>query len=155
MYLELYMQADTTAALSILQQIESQFANDMLVSNAQDLFRYYVDIEANRYIRKKAQRTTVEDNSQAVVPLAVEIEQNYPNPFRESTVIPYILNNDGHVQITVQNILGQTVKVLRDSYQRSGKYFIELDAAMLNPGTYFCVVRTNAGAEQITMSKIK
>jgi hypothetical protein len=155
MYLELYLQADTTAALSVLQDIESRFENDPLIAIAQDMFRYYVDIEANRYIRKQGSDKTIPDGDDIIVPLGIHIKQNYPNPFRESTVIPYTIDHDGHVQITVQNILGQTVKVLRDSYEYTGRHHIVLDASSLNPGIYICVIRTNEGAGQITMSKIK
>jgi len=43
------------------------------------------------------------------------LSQNYPNPFNPTTTIRYVVHKDGHMKITVFNVLGQMVRVLVDA----------------------------------------
>jgi membrane dipeptidase len=49
--------------------------------------------------------TSARDNG--LSPSAFDLQQNFPNPFNPSTVIPFSLNASGEVTISVHNILGQ------------------------------------------------
>lgn len=62
---------------------------------------------------------------------------NYPNPFRESTTIDYILPSDGKVTISLFNQQGQLVKTLVNSYQNAGTHTISFNAENLQPGVYY------------------
>lgn len=53
--------------------------------------------------------------------------QNYPNPFNPSTRIDFELPHDGHVNLTVYNIIGQKVKNLSNKYLARGSYQIIWD----------------------------
>lgn len=44
------------------------------------------------------------------LPTRFELAQNYPNPFATSTSIPYTLNQNSDVQVTIYDILGRQVK---------------------------------------------
>ena len=48
------------------------------------------------------------------LPLANSLSQNYPNPFNPETTIPYALNSDAIVSLTIYNIAGQVVRKLVD-----------------------------------------
>lgn len=48
------------------------------------------------------------------------LSQNYPNPFNPKTTIRYVAHKDGHLKITVFNVLGQTVRVLVDGDFKAG-----------------------------------
>ena len=48
------------------------------------------------------------------------LSQNYPNPFNPKTTIQYVVHKDGHLKITVFNVLGQRVRVLVDGDFKAG-----------------------------------
>ena len=57
-----------------------------------------------------------------VLPRAVRLGPNYPNPFNPSTIIPYQLATTAPVRLEVFNILGQRVATLVDEEQSAGVY---------------------------------
>ena len=61
-----------------------------------------------------------EEKEEASVPKEFSLSQNYPNPFNPQTVIEYALPKESQVSITVYNILGQRVKVLKDEFEKEG-----------------------------------
>lgn len=63
--------------------------------------------------------------------------QNYPNPFNPTTVIPYSVNRDGNVKLSVYNILGEKIKTLVDEQKAPGEYSVKFEAAGLSSGIYF------------------
>ena len=52
---------------------------------------------------------------------------NYPNPFTESTTLPYTLPVSAQVRLTVFNALGQTERVLVDDHRSAGRHEEEWD----------------------------
>lgn len=50
------------------------------------------------------------------------LEQNYPNPFQGRTQIPYQINNNGPVALTIYDILGHKVKSLVNESKSMGSY---------------------------------
>jgi len=71
------------------------------------------------------------------VPTAYALMQNSPNPFNPSTTIKYSLPADTHVILTVFNILGQQVTVLRNEMATAGTYTVIWHAAGFPSGVYF------------------
>jgi len=51
----------------------------------------------------------------------------YPNPFNVSTIISYDLAEDSRVTISIYNILGEEIKLLKSEYQAVGHYSIYWD----------------------------
>ena len=62
-----------------------------------------------------------------VVPDAVALLDNYPDPFNPSTTIRYNLNQDVHVTLRVYNMLGELVKTVVNDYQNRGHYEVLWD----------------------------
>lgn len=64
--------------------------------------------------------------------------QSYPNPFHRQTTISYLLNKDGHITLSVYNLLGKKLCVLKNKqYQNAGKHEIEWAPNNLEKGIYF------------------
>jgi len=78
-----------------------------------------------------------------VIPKSFKLHQNYPNPFNPSTIIKYSLPEDGFVNVTIFNMLGEKIKILINHLQKSGNYEVEFTASNLPSGIYF--YRLHAG----------
>jgi len=53
------------------------------------------------------------------------LSQNYPNPFKERTVIKYCLAYNTRVQLTIYNSAGKEIEKLVDEEQKAGTYEVE------------------------------
>jgi hypothetical protein len=91
-----------------------------------------------------AEIVSVEEESG--LPAAVELAQNYPNPFTDITVIKYVLPGANHVSLKVYNIQGEKIKTLVDQFQAQGNYEITFDASQLSGGIYFYELNTGHSA---------
>jgi hypothetical protein len=68
--------------------------------------------------------------------------QNYPNPFNAGTEIRFQLPNNADVELTIYNILGQTVRILTQGYKTAGHHIMKWDGRNENglsvpTGVYF------------------
>jgi len=70
--------------------------------------------------------TSVADNPNEI-PADFVLGQNYPNPFSSSTSIPYGLNKESDVQITIYDVLGRVVRKFNAGVQPRGIYNILWD----------------------------
>ena len=84
------------------------------------------------------------------VPSEFYLSQNYPNPFKEKTIIKYCVAFKTKVQLTVYNSEGGVIEKLVDEEKKPGSYEVEFfacysglpperDGESGNPkeGTYF------------------
>ena len=71
------------------------------------------------------------------------LSHNYPNPFNASTTIPYKLENDVHVRLSVHNILGQQVALLENTEVQAGYHNIIWNADGLPGGLYLYRLETD------------
>jgi len=60
-------------------------------------------------------------------PTIFELEQNYPNPFSSSTIIPYEVNKQSDIEVTIYDILGRVVRKFNVGLQSVGTYSIQWD----------------------------
>jgi len=65
------------------------------------------------------------------------VNQNIPNPFTSSTLISYNIRKAGNVKITLYDVNGKTISILRDDYQKLGNYSLSLKDKGLAPGIFF------------------
>lgn len=62
-----------------------------------------------------------------------------PNPFNDITTISYELESASYIDLSIYNLTGEKIITLIKENKEMGKYNIELDAAWLVNGIYFCV----------------
>ncbi len=67
----------------------------------------------------------------------------FPNPFNSSVTISYDIPTQGHVSLSIWNVLGQSVAELIDQAQPPGHYRVSWDAGSKTSGLYFAVLEIN------------
>jgi type IX secretion system substrate protein len=77
-----------------------------------------------------------------------ELAQNYPNPFNGTTTIPFELQKDGNVNITIYDVLGRKVKTLINKPYAFGKHTITWDGTDakgndISSGIYLYRIKSN------------
>jgi hypothetical protein len=81
------------------------------------------------------------------LPTVAALDQNFPNPFNPTTMIPYVLGRAAHVRLSVLSPLGQEMRVLVDQEQEAGEHRTSFDAAGMASGVYFYRLRTGEYTE--------
>jgi hypothetical protein len=71
------------------------------------------------------------------LPGSTFLGQNFPNPYNENTRIDYGIGEDAHVMISVHDVSGRTVLVLKNAKISAGEHHIELSKASLDAGIYY------------------
>jgi len=90
-----------------------------------------------------------------VSPVATFLGQNSLNPFNPATTVKYTISNDSHVNLTVYNVSGQSVIVLKDEMQSAGNYSITWNATGMPSGLYFCTLKANGIRETRKMVLVR
>ena len=85
-----------------------------------------------------------------MLPAAVSLADNFPNPFNPATTIQYALPTAADVELTVYNVVGQVVRTLVAEHQSAGRYTVEWDATddsghSLSAGLYFYRLQVGDG----------
>jgi len=91
------------------------------------------------------------------VPGTFVLEQNYPNPFNPSTTISFTLSEEIKVTLSIFDIQGREVIMLRNTLLFPGNYRVQwngLDQAgrPVSTGVYLC--RLGAGSESLTIKMV-
>jgi hypothetical protein len=73
--------------------------------------------------------------------------QNFPNPFKSSTTIPYFLPEAVHVRLTIIDMMGREVRILADEMQPAGDRYVEFRAENLPGGIYFYCMKAGIYTE--------
>jgi hypothetical protein len=63
--------------------------------------------------------------TRGAIPRALNLSQNFPNPFNPSTRIEYRLESPGSVELDVMNVLGQRVQTLINGPQEAGAHRVQ------------------------------
>ena len=99
-------------------------------------------------------------------PLIVEVEKHaeplkfsligaYPNPFNPVTTIDYTLPMDMHMTLTIYNVSGQAVNVLKYGIQKAGKHSVSWNAVGMPSGIYFYSLKADGFTETKKLLLIK
>jgi hypothetical protein len=88
------------------------------------------------------------------------LENNYPNPFNPETNISFTVPNNGNINLTVYNVMGQKVYTIVDGYTRAGNHSVKWNGLDQNSnevssGIYFYSLKSDAGSITKTMVLMK
>ena len=79
----------------------------------------------------------VNDKTGSLIPTALELYGNYPNPFNPSTTIKYSAPVSGSVNLSIYNALGQEVMSRNLFAASAGAQEYRLNLSPLTSGVYF------------------
>lgn len=88
------------------------------------------------------------------LPTEYALAQNYPNPFNPTTTISFALANAGEYDLSIFNVLGQTVDVFT-GFSESGEISVEWDASRYSSGVYFYKLTSGSFTETKKMMLVK
>ncbi len=94
------------------------------------------------------------DLAEPLEKIPYSLEQNYPNPFRESTYISYKLRRPSIVSLSVYDLFGRQVAVIiNNKNKEAGKYFEEFNAINYNisSGVYYFILQIGNKVEKQKM----
>ncbi len=94
---------------------------------------------------------SVEKNSQnhdEMIPLEFHLSQNYPNPFRDKTIIKYCIAYKTKATISIYNADKMMIKKILHKEHEAGTYEIEFDGSSLPEGIYFCELIADGFSER-------
>ncbi len=77
----------------------------------------------------------------------LQLDQNQPNPFRQTTAIRYTLPESGKVSLKVYNVFGNEVATLIDGIQAKGSHSVNYSGNDLPAGVYYYTLRVNGEAK--------
>jgi len=81
-----------------------------------------------------SQPTTVQQDP---IVLSFSLLQNYPNPFNSMTTIEFNVPTKSHIRLSVTNVVGIQVAILREGLTEPGHHLFTWDASPLPSGVYF------------------
>lgn len=81
------------------------------------------------------------------------LQQNYPNPFSEYTIIDFSLPEKAEVSLIIYNSLGAEVIRVVDENLEKGKHRYELNTTDLPHGLYHCTLKTDSQVKTLKMFK--
>jgi hypothetical protein len=88
-------------------------------------------------------------------PIAFELQQNFPNPFNNSSVIIYSIPKPSQVLIKIFNTLGEEVATLINEEESTGNYEVEVNVNNLPSGIYFYRIQAGSFIETKKMILLK
>ncbi|MBS1508045.1 MAG: T9SS type A sorting domain-containing protein [Bacteroidetes bacterium] len=69
----------------------------------------------------------------------------YPNPAQNKVSFQYTLDEASNVKLVIQDLTGQVISVVTDSYQEAGAYNLNFETSVLPNGMYIYTLETNSG----------
>ncbi|MBI5662139.1 MULTISPECIES: DUF4832 domain-containing protein [Ignavibacterium] len=66
--------------------------------------------------------------------------KSFPNPFNNTTKILFKVGNSSNITLRLYNLLGEQIDTLINDYRLKGSYEVNLNAASLTSGIYYCVL---------------
>ena len=88
------------------------------------------------------QNFIVSVEEKGVIPNSISVN-NFPNPFNNSTVIQFVIPEEGNISLDLYNSLGEKIENLSDGFKIAGEYEVYLNGNSLASGVYFIILRTS------------
>jgi len=83
------------------------------------------------------------------------LKQNYPNPFNPSTTIEFNIPEQGLVNLSVYNLLGEKVATLVNTQMESGAHKVDFNASVLASGIYLVKMTSGNFSDVIKINLLK
>jgi|WetSurMetagenome_2_1015567.scaffolds.fasta_scaffold149018_2 hypothetical protein len=109
----------------------------MIADTLDNTFSIFIGTRGNGVFRYKSSLTSLDEESNMMVPSKLLLHQNHPNPFNPTTRISYELPVSGLVTLKVFDILGREITTLVNEEKSAGKYEVEFSSNNLSSGIYF------------------
>jgi hypothetical protein len=81
------------------------------------------------------------------------LSANYPNPFNQSTTIAYTIPENGKVNLSIYNLIGEKIAEIVNAAQDAGSYTVTLDGTTLQQGVYTYRLVVNGKSANYEQSK--
>lgn len=101
--------------------------------------------EGNGLFRLLSLPTSVKNNSHMTS--SVHLHQNHPNPFHAETALRYEVETGMHVRLTIHDLLGREVALLREDFHTPGEYSVLFNGDALPGGMYLARMVTPIGTK--------
>jgi glucose/arabinose dehydrogenase len=134
-----------------VENVELANTNLNITTFGQDAERELYLATAGGEIYRFAKTSTTSNEEQEVPGMGYRLGRNYPNPFRERTVIAYTLDRSAQIELAVYDELGRRVRTLVPRSARApGAYTVTWDGRgevgkRLSGGVYFCRLASSDG----------
>lgn len=79
-----------------------------------------------------------------IVEYSFNLNNPYPNPFNNRSVISFELTSSGNVQLLIYDLLGRKVETLINEVRSEGKYNFSWNASTLSSGTYILILKSES-----------
>jgi hypothetical protein len=89
-------------------------------------------------------KNTVELKEDITIPNSFSLEQNYPNPFNPATQIKFSVPQEGFINLSIYNLLGEKVKELVSERKSPGTYTVVWNAKDYTSGMYIYNLRSGS-----------
>ncbi len=83
------------------------------------------------------------------------LKQNYPNPAKTLTNIPFNIAEKSATKLTVSNVNGKVIQTLVNETLNAGSYSIPFNLTQLTPGVYFYELRAGSYHKTLKMMVVK
>lgn len=126
-FLTITMDAQTVSVQGNLtaSQISVKNASVTFINNADTTIKYSALTDNSGNYQINLTITSIKNSNS--LPTKFKLEQNYPNPFTSTTAIPYNLNKQSDIHVTIYDILGRVVRKFSISFQSAGPHYILWD----------------------------
>ena len=110
----------------------------MTVRHMIDNTEFSVEL-ANQWIEEMVTEIPTADVKENPINLPNDfiLHGNYPNPFNASTTIQYELKKNGNIKLSVFDLSGREIDVIRENYQIIGNHTVAWETSDVPSGVYF------------------
>lgn len=70
------------------------------------------------------------------LPTVTSLAQNFPNPFRGATTIPFELARSTHIALEIFDVTGRSLGIVSEGLRPAGQHYVDVNAATWSSGPY-------------------
>jgi hypothetical protein len=84
----------------------------------------------------------------------ITLDQNFPNPFNNTTTIKYTIKNPSVVSLSIVEITGRVSHIFLDNVRHPGTHSVPIDASGLASGNYIYFLRVKDNGRTFVLKKV-